>query len=241
MLSIIIPAHNEEKRIAKTLDEYCELFKTSEIIISLNACTDRTLDIVKEYQLAYPNLKYIESDIGAKGAAIISGFKIAKGDLIGFVDADCSTSAMEFLMLSSNIGNNDGIIASRYLPGSEVYPKQSFSRIIVSRIFNGFVKLLLGLKYKDTQCGAKIFKREAIKKVIPDLKTGKWGFDVDLLYQMKRNLLKVCEHPTLWRDSEYSKLNVRKAAPNMLLAIIRLRLLYSPFKFIVKIYDKIKR
>lgn len=244
MISIIIPAHNEEKRITKTLDAYCELFKDDEIIISLNACTDKTLDIVKTHQMIYSNLKYIESPIGAKGHAVIEGFKVAKGDYIGFVDADSSTTAEEYYRLYTNLinygPNYDGIIASRYMKGSDVSPKQSFRRIVVSRIFNTFVKCMLWLPYHDTQCGAKIFKREAILKVLPDLKTTKWAFDIDLLYQMKRNIFKVQEVPTVWSDKEYSKLNFLKAAPNMFLAIMRLRLLYSPFKFIVNIYNKIK-
>lgn len=242
MLSIIIPAYQEEKRIAKTIIEYCNVFKDDEIIISLNACTDRTLSIVQKYMSVFPNLNYIESDIGAKGAAVIAGFKIAKGDYIGFVDADCSTKAEEYSNLFSKLllAGSDGIIASRYMKGSQVSPKQSFGRIVVSRIFNTFVKCMLWLPYHDTQCGAKIFKREAILKVLPDLKTTKWAFDIDLLYQMKRNIFKVQEVPTVWSDKEYSKLNFLKAAPNMFLAIMRLRLLYSPFKFIVNIYNKIK-
>ena len=240
MISIVIPAYNEERRIEKTLIEYCTLFKDDEIIVSLNVCNDGTLSIVQKYMSIFPNLKYIESDIGAKGAAVLAGWRIAKGDLLGFVDADCSTKAIEFYSLMTNLGDNDGIIASRYMEGSEVSPKQSFGRTVISRIFNLGIKILLGLNYKDTQCGAKIFKREAILKILPDLKTTKWAFDVDLLYQLKRNTFKVCEHPTIWADAEYSTLNVSKAGPNMVLAIIRLRLLYSPFNFIVSIYDKIK-
>lgn len=240
MLSIIIPAHNEERRISNTLKEYCELFKDDEIIVSLNACSDGTLNIVKDFQKTYPNLKYIESDIGAKGAAVIAGWRVAKGDLLGFVDADCSTKAIEFYSLMTNLGDNDGIIASRYMEGSEVSPKQSFKRRVVSRIFNSFIKCLLWMNYSDTQCGAKIFKRDVILKVMPDLKTTKFGFDVDLLYQLKRNDYSILEFPTIWSDTEYSKVNMFKAGPNMLLSVIRLRLLYSPFKFIVEIYDQIK-
>jgi len=241
MISIVIPAYNEERRISNTLKEYCELFKDDEIIISLNACTDRTLEIVKEFQKEYSNLKYIELDLGAKGNAVKCGFEIAKGDYIGFADADCSTSAKEFARMFGSLGDNDGIIASRYMKDSVVSPKQSWKRILVSRMFNLFVNTLLWLGYKDTQCGAKIFKREAVLQVLPEIKTVKWAFDVDLLYHMKRDGFKIKEFPTVWEDKEYSTLNVFQAGPNMLLGVIRLRLLYSPFKFIIlDIYDKIK-
>jgi hypothetical protein len=100
---------------------------------------------------------------------------------------------------------------------------------------------MLGLGYKDTQCGAKIFKKEAVQKVLPQIRTNKWAVDIDLLYHLKKDGFKVLEFPTVWSDAEYSTLNVASAGPNMLLAVARLRLLYSPLKFIVSIYDWIKR
>jgi glycosyltransferase involved in cell wall biosynthesis len=245
MLSCIIPAHNEERRISKTIEEFCTFFPKEEIIVSLNACTDGTLNIVKGYETAFPNLKHIESDLGAKGAAVLAGFRVAQGDYISFVDADCSTSAEEFYKMFRELQQSnliiDGIIASRYMKDSVVSPKQSFKRILVSRIFNAFVNIMLGLGYKDTQCGAKIFKKEAVQKVLPQIRTNKWAVDIDLLYHLKKDGFKVLEFPTVWSDAEYSTLNVASAGPNMLLAVARLRLLYSPLKFIVSIYDWIKR
>ena len=240
--SIIIPAHNEERRISKTLEEYGKFFsgklkKEFEIIVVLNACSDNTLGIVKKFQKKYSQIKYLEFRQAGKGFAITGGFKTAKGDLIGFVDADGSTSAEEYYRLIERICNADGIIASRYIKGAVVSPKQSLQRIIVSRIFNFMIRALFLMNYKDTQCGAKIFRKEAVRKILPALGITHWAFDVDLLYQMKRNGFKVKEVSTIWKDREYSKLNFLKAGPNMALSIIRLRLIYSPFKFIIKAYD----
>ena len=150
-----------------------------------------------------------------------------------------ATPPVAFYNLIKNMRDNDGVIASRYLPGAIVNPKQPLKRIIVSRIFNFLIKILLSLSYKDTQCGAKLFKREPINKVIPLLTMSKWAFDVDLIYSIKRLGFKIKEFPTIWSDKKDSKLSLISAGPWMVLGIIRLRLLNSPFKSIMRIYDKI--
>lgn len=244
MLSLIIPAYNEEKRIGQTLDNYTKFFNKSlkdyELIIVLNSCVDNTLKVVEEFARKNKNIKIREfkEKIG-KGGAIKEGFKLAKGDLIGFVDADSSTSPEEFLKLYNNINDYDGIIASRWVKGSVISKKQPFLRIIFGRVFNFIVRILFGFKYKDTQCGAKLFKKNAVEKIIDNIGLTKWAFDIDLLYLMKRNNFRIKEFPTTWVDNPDSKLNLKRATKQMALSVIRLRLYYSPFRFIAKVIDKI--
>jgi len=249
-ISIIIPAHNEEKRISNTLEEYCKFFekrkknkelKDFEILVVLNACKDRTIDVVKKTERKFKEIKHIEFEQGGKGFAIKEGFRysIKKDfDLIGFVDADMSTSPEEYFRLASQINSYDGIIASRYLPMSIVKPKPKFLRMIVSRIFNFLIRSSFFFPYLDTQCGAKVFKKEAIKIVLPYLIITQWAFDVDLLYLLRKKRFKIKEVPTVWSDKEYSKINFIRAGPFMILSLIRLRILNSPLYGIVKIYDK---
>jgi glycosyltransferase involved in cell wall biosynthesis len=246
-ISIIIPAYNEEKRIEKTLKEYLKFFKEKrkekeiknfEIIVVLNGCTDNTLGVVEKYKCK--ELKILEFRESGKGFAIIKGFKEAlkeKAELIGFVDADMATRPEAFYDLIKNINGFDGIIASRYVKGAVVKPKQSLQRIIASRIFNLLIKALFLMHYKDTQCGAKLFKREIIEKVIDKIGITQWAFDVDLLHKIKRHGFKVKEHLTIWSDREYSKINFMKAGPRMVLAVIRLRIINSKFKFLIRAYD----
>ena len=239
-LTIIIPAYNEEKRIGKTLEEYCTHFKSSKILVVLNGCRDKTLDVVKNYSKKFSNLEYIEfkSSIG-KGGAIIEGFKISQTDLIGFVDADGSTPTTAYQDLVNKINGFDGILASRWIRGAEIKKKQPLSRRLFSRLFNLLVRTIFIIPVSDTQCGAKLFTKTVIKNILSNLGTTKWAFDIDLLYQLKRRKYKIIEIPTTWRDSKESRLNLRRTIPEMFLAIIRLRLIYSQFRFIVKIYDYI--
>src|SRR3989344_9034922 len=162
-LSIVIPAYNEEKRIGQTLKDYTSFFNkikiSYEIFVVLNGCRDNTLGVVKELSKKNKVITYLDiKEAIGKGGAITQGFKAAKGDLIGFVDADGSTSPQAFNDLIENIGEYDGIIASRWIRGAKISYKQPFLKRFGSRGFNFLVRLLFNLRFKDTQCGAKLFK-----------------------------------------------------------------------------------
>ncbi len=249
-ISIVIPAYNEEKRIGGTLENYTKyfnsLFKNKnldyEIIVVINNTTDRTKEIVKKNKKKNKKIRYLNLKPGGKGYAVIEGFKDAlkrNSDLIGFVDADMATSPKEYFKLIENIKNHDGVIASRYLNGSVIEPKPTIQRKIAKWMFNSLVRALLFLPYRDTQCGAKIFKRKAVEQIINNLTMSKWAFDVDLLYEMGKKGFKIVEIPTKWFDKEYSTINFWKAGPWMTLGVLRLRLLNSPFKNLMRIYDKV--
>ena len=249
-VSIIIPAYNEEKRIGKTLEEYCKFFKKLkdkkaldfEILVVMNNTKDKTEDVVKEYSKTYPEIRYLNLVHGGKGYAVKEGFSDAlmrDNQLIGFVDADLATSAESFYDLIKNINEYDGIIASRWMKTSVIKIKQTFLRRILSFGFNLIVRTLFLIPFKDTQCGAKLFKKEVIKKINPELNITQWAFDVNLLYLATRNNFKIKEQPTIWEDKTDSKLNVMKVPFQMFSGVVRLRLLNSPFYGIVNMYDRL--
>jgi len=251
-ISIIIPAYNEEKRIGKTLKEYSEFFKNLkqkkilnfEIIVVINGSKDNTLDIVEEYALNNNEIKYLNFEQVGKGFAIIKGFKKAlagKNDFIGFVDADMSTPPNAFYGLLRNINGNDGIIGDRWDRKSKIDTKQTVLRRFLSRGFNFIVRSLFLLPHRDTQCGAKLFKRAVIKKVLPKLGLSEWNFDVDLLFYMRREHARVISIPTEWNDQKESKVNIKKTPLRMLFSSIRLRLIHSPFSFILRFYSKLPK
>jgi glycosyltransferase involved in cell wall biosynthesis len=239
---IVMPAYNEEKRIGRTLEAYCRFFSEKkkrkeiedfEILVVINNTKDNTEGIVKAFQKKCKKIRYLNFKQGGKGFAIIQGFKDAlkrRNDLIGFVDADMATPAFAFYELVKNIDGYAGVIASRYLKRSVIKPRQTLKRIFVSRIFNFMVRSLFFMPYKDTQLGAKLFKRKAIENIVNNLGTTKWAFDIDLLYNARKKGLKVKELPTVWQDVDGSKLNVERASIQMFFAVARLKILNSPFK-----------
>ncbi|MBS3081501.1 glycosyltransferase [Candidatus Pacearchaeota archaeon] len=250
-LAIIIPAHNEERRIRRTLEEYSSYFaklvkgknlSKATIIVVLNACSDSTKDIVGTYHTR--GVEMLEFERGGKGFAVIKGFKYAlknNYDYIGFVDADMSTMPGEFYRLFLKMKGYDGVIASRYLKGAMLDPPNTFARIIASRIYNFLIRIMLVIPYRDTQCGAKILKRKTVERVIYNMGMTQWAFDIEMLYLVHKRGFRVLEAATSWSNKDYSTINFWKSGLWMGLAIVRLRILNSPFKKMVRIYDKFIR
>jgi glycosyltransferase involved in cell wall biosynthesis len=238
--SVIIPAHNEQERIERTLEDYVGVFGDSEIIVVLNGCTDGTGAVVNRLRESSPNLLTIEiPDAVGKGGAVRAGFLMARADVVGYVDADGSTPAREMRRLCEAVGDSDGVIGSRWLPGSLVAIRQSWARRVASRNFNFIVRALFGLGYCDTQCGAKVFRRRALERVMRDVETANLAFDVDLLFTMKRLRMRIREEPTYWIDMQGSRVRLASASLHMFAAVVRLRLRHSLFDFIVPLYDRL--
>ena len=227
--SIIIPTHNEEKRIRNTLINYVNFFKSTgrsfEILVVLNGCKDKTIDVVRELQNKHREINFVNFDkaIG-KGGALLEGFKIVKGDLITYTDADGATSPETLYELSEKISDCDGIIGSRWINGAKILKKQSLSRRIASRGFNILTRIILGLNYKDTQCAAKVFKKNVIDRIKDKVEPTNFAIDAVLLYHMKKEGFKIKEFPIIWEDKEFSTLRIRKVIPNMLAAIVKTRM-----------------
>jgi len=242
-LSIIIPAHNEENRIGRMLDAYLPYFSEAmgdqvEFFVVINGSSDGTDRIVKQYEEKYSCLRHlIEPRPVGKGGALMMAFEKEKGDLVGFADADGATPPSAFKDLIDSLGDADCIIASRWCRGAQVSPPQPLLRRIASRTFNLITRVLFGLPLTDTQCGAKLMRREAIQKVLPHIGITQWAFDVDMLFQLKRAGCVIREIPTVWQDVEGSKVRVAHTSMQMFFALGRLRLMHSPFRFIVTLYD----
>jgi glycosyltransferase involved in cell wall biosynthesis len=238
-LSIVIPAHNEEHRLPPMLESYAEYFAAkygndAELIVVPNFCNDRTAGVAHGIALNYPQIKVVEEPkrVG-KGGAVLLGARLAEGDLVGFVDADGATPPEAFDDLVKKISLDGCIIASRWMKGSDVQPKQPLSRRVASRCFNLMVRILFGLRLTDTQCGAKLFRREVMIPVLNNLGVTSWAFDVDMLFQARRSGATIREIPTIWHDMAGSKLRVGSASVNMIMALVRLRMYYSPFRTLI--------
>ena len=243
-LSLIIPAYNEEARLGRMLDQYLPFLNERyagryEILVVVNGSRDRTEEVVREYARRHTPVRVIvEPRPIGKGGAVMLGFAHAQGRLLGFVDADGATPPEAFQELVEHIGSAGAIIASRWMPGSQISVQQPFKRRLISRLFNTLVRVMFGLRISDTQCGAKVLTRKAVQAILPHIGITQWAFDVDLLFQLRRAGFDIVEIPTTWRDVSGSRLHVGRASVEMFVAMVRLRLLYSPFRGVVSLYDR---
>ncbi|MBI4095533.1 MAG: glycosyltransferase family 2 protein [DPANN group archaeon] len=246
LISIVMPAYNEEGRIGGMLSEYCEYFsnkiKDFEFVIIVQG-TDKTINIVKDFAKKYPQINYTYSEKrSGKGGAIIEGFKRAKGSIIGFVDADGSTRPDAFFDLIKQTDLYDGAIASKRMPGAIITKNEPALQQFGGYGFNWLLRFLFLMPFKDTQCGAKIFRKDVISSILPELGVTEFAFDADLLLRIWKKGFKIKEVPTTWEYKAGSTFDFRKwfwrLIPNMLMSLMRLRLLYSPFNGFVKFWDK---
>jgi len=123
------------------------------------------------------------------------------------------------------------VIGSRWLPGAVLHQQQSGKRQFASRVFHLIVQLLFWMNIRDTQCGAKIIRREAIEKIHPKLRIADMAFDINLLYSLDKAGFKILELPTEWTDKVGSKVVLGNTSLTMLLSAIRIRLIYWPWLY----------
>lgn len=230
--SIIIPAYNEEARIAGTVREYAEYIENhfspeeAELLIIVNGSHDRTGAIAREMEQTFSCVRVWETpERQGKGGAVLKGFELARGEILSFSDADNATVAAELRKLLDAVDQGiDGAIGSRWLPESRQTVPQPLMRRIASRVFNLIVRILFQFSYKDTQCGAKAFKKQAIESVRSEIHTTGWAFDVALIWRLRRHGYRVEEIPITWSDNSKSRLRMHRDAPSMLWELIKLRL-----------------
>ena len=239
-LLLLIPAYNEEERIEPALREFAAYFEREftgrfELYVVLNGCRDNTLGVVQRVAKDFASVRYLNfpEPIG-KGGALIEGLKLASiADLIGYVDADGATSPEAFHGLVRKLDDTgaDCVIGSRWMPESVLHQSQTQLRRFISRGFHFIVEALLRMGIKDTQCPAKLLRRDAALKIHPHLRIADLSFDVNLLYALKHAGLGVVELPIEWTDKVGSKVtqSLMRSSLVMFLSVVRLRLVYSPF------------
>lgn len=226
-LSIIIPAHNEEKRLPQTLDQviqFCSLQKFGvEVIIVENASRDRTLDIAYSYAGKYESvIKVIHEDLPGKGRAVKKGMLSASGDYLFFADADFSMPVEEILKFIPPVVDVPIAIASRETAGAIRYHEPGY-RHLTGRIFNSVIRLLVLPALHDTQCGFKMFRADAAKVLFQKQTLMGWAFDVELLYIASIKNYPILEIPIPWYFNPESKVSVIRDSWRMFLEILAIR------------------
>lgn len=237
-LLLLIPAYNEEGRIEPVLRGYAEYFRAHyqgefHLVVVLNGCIDDTIGVVRRVAAHYPEITWQEHpDRIGKGGALIEGLKLAPlADLIGYVDADGATSpaALHDLVKRLLIVEVDCVIGSRWMEGSVLHQAQSGRRQFASRVFHLMVEVMFWMNIKDTQCGAKVMRRDAVEKIHSSLRIADMAFDINLLYELNRAGCTILEFPTEWTDQMGSKVALGRTSMTMALSVFRLRLVHSPF------------
>jgi len=220
--SLVIPAYNEENRITPLFDAIPSF--DGELIVVCDG-TDNTAEVVDAIAARRKELRIrclrFESRLG-KGGGVFAGLAAARAPFVGYFDADGSTSIGEMVRLFTELARHDGAIGSRWVPGSKLRVKQGFMRRLESRAFNLLIRILFGLKFNDTQCGAKVFRKSAIDAVLPHMQSRGFEFDVELLWRMRKKGFGIVEVPIEWQNKGDSRVE-RRDMIRMLAGLVSVR------------------
>ncbi len=230
-LSVVMPAYNEATRIGPSLQRVWEYLRPRygaggfEIIVVDDGSRDRTVAVVEQFRARAAQVRLIRFPQNrGKGAAVRAGMMAARGDAVLFSDADLSTpieEVEEALRLLAEGG--DVVIGSRALAGSRILVRQQRLRESMGRLFNRLIRALLPIPFQDTQCGFKLFRREAAHAVFQLAHIDGFAFDVEAILIATQLGYAVRKMPVRWINDPASRVTLLRHPAQMLADIWRIR------------------
>lgn len=214
-LSIVIPCYNEASRLPRTLVRTISYLETKpgrhEIIVVSDGSTDATTDVAAQAFTSLPqNVRgrwYAYTPNAGKGRAVQIGMRMAQGNRILFMDADYAVPLADLARAEALLDHGfDIAIGSRAAGETKILEHQSFLRERVAKVFGFIQRNYLGLPLKDTQCGFKLFTRDAAQKIFEHVKLTSVIFDGEVLWLAKRMKFKVTDFPVEWTHDPDSRI-----------------------------------
>jgi len=221
-LSIVIPAYNEGARIEQTLERvtWCveEQGWDAEILVVDDGSKDNTVEIVQMWMERYPRMHLVQNEGNrGKGYSVRNGLLQAAGEIVMFTDADLSAPMQEANLLMAAIADGaDVAIGSRWMDKTRQTTHQPLYRRFFGRCFNAVTRTIMGLPFKDTQCGFKAFRRPAAQVIFRLQRIERWGFDPEILFIARKLGYNIREVPVTWGHDERSRMSYLKDGMKML-------------------------
>jgi dolichyl-phosphate beta-glucosyltransferase len=229
-ISVVLPCFNEERSIYDNIKKIFGYLKKNsgnfEIIAVNDGSTDGTMAELKKIQNEIPLTVINNPTNEGKGNAVIDGVSKSTGDIIMFLDADLAVPIEELEKFIIEIDNGyDMAIASRFVPGGRVIKKVLWYRAIMEEAFR-FIRTVIinNYKIKDTQCGFKVFKREAAMKIFPLMTIKRFAFDAEIVFIASKLKYKIKELPIALQNPIRSHIRIIRDPLNMFFDLLRIRI-----------------
>jgi len=221
-LSIVIPAYNESARIGQTLERVLACVDRqgwdAEVLVVDDGSEDRTVEIVRGWMERSTRLRLVRN-VGnrGKGYSVRNGLLQAAGEVVMFTDADLSAPMEEAERLLAAIQEGaDVAIGSRWMDRTRQTIHQPLYRRFFGRCFNWVTRTVMGLPFKDTQCGFKAFTRAAAQVIFRLQRIERWGFDPEILFIARKLGYTIREVPVTWGHDERSRMSYLRDGLKML-------------------------
>ena len=232
-LSVVIPAYNEEARLPNTLQTLKEMdgagllnFIIEEVIVVDDGSGDNTVGWCESFAKSWNKLKVVRLPQNrGKGAAVHEGFAEAQAKWVLVADADMATPWDEMNKFVSQLEDYDLFMGSRALAESNIVVRQHWLRQNMGKTFNKILKGLVGLPYKDTQCGFKMVRNNEVfrQQILKRLTVDRFAWDVELIIAEQKYKGRILEVPVRWSHQEASRVHIVRDSLEMFFTVLKLR------------------
>ena len=226
-VEVVVPAHNEEQVLEASIRRlHSHLTRefpfSARITVADSASTDSTLEIAQRLAAELPGMRAIHLDEKGRGRALRAAWSSSRADVLAYMDVDLSTDLNALLPLVAPLlsAHSDLAVGSRLMHGARV--KRSLKREVISRAYNFLLRLALGSRVSDAQCGFKAGRREAIQALLPAVENEHWFFDSELLHLAEQGRLRIHEVPVDWTEDPDSRVHLVATAIEDLRGVARL-------------------
>jgi glycosyltransferase involved in cell wall biosynthesis len=232
-VDVVIPVLNEAHVLAKSVATVREFLRANlpckwRVVIVDNGSSDGTDRVAQELTRQHDDVGFVHLDQRGRGRALRTAWTQSSADIVSYMDVDLSTelAALPRAVKALTEEGYDIAIGSRLMRESQT--KRSFKREFISRSYNVFVKLLLGTKFSDAQCGFKVLTREVVERILPQVQDQAWFLDTEMLVLAERQGYRIKDLPVKWDEDDDSRVKIVSTAWEDIKGVLRLRrLLWS--------------
>jgi len=228
-LEIVVPVYNEQSVLERSIRRLHEFLGANmpfawRIVIADNASTDATLAIARALAHELSDTEVLHLGAKGRGRALRAAWSGSDAEVLCYMDVDLSTDLRALLPLVSGLisGHSDVAIGTRLAHGARVV--RGRKRELISRTYNRLLRVVLGARFSDAQCGFKAIRADAAQRLLPAVRDDGWFFDTELLILAQRQGLRIHEVAVDWVDDPDSRVDVLRTAIDDLRGVARIRL-----------------
>jgi glycosyltransferase involved in cell wall biosynthesis len=237
-IDIVVPVYNEQSGLERCIRRLHRFLSESmpfawRIVIADNASTDSTLSIARALAQELPSTEVLHMGAKGRGRALRAAWTASDADVLCYMDVDLSTDLKALLPLVAGLisGHSDVAIGTRLAPGSRVV--RGRKREFISRTYNRLLRLALGARFSDAQCGFKAIRADVARLLVPAIQDQGWFFDTELLIRAQRQGLRIHEVAVDWVDDPDSRVDIVRTAIGDLQGVARLLLELPITRFLI--------
>jgi glycosyltransferase involved in cell wall biosynthesis len=237
-VDIVVPVYNEADGIEASIRRLHAFLNAGfpfawRIVIADNASTDATLSLARALAFELAQVSVVRLEAKGRGRALRRAWSASDADVLVYMDVDLSTDLRALLPLVSALvsGHSDVAIGTRLAPGSRVV--RGLKREFISRSYNRILRVVLGARFSDAQCGFKAIRADVARTLLPEIEDQGWFFDTELLILAQRRGLRIHEVAVDWTDDPDSRVDILSTALADLRGVLRLRLVTPVARFLV--------